>query len=121
MSSSLYAAELKCQEYEIKYVFAKKIKKERKEYCVNFKMGTLYSKNCQQAQCVPQTSNQIELKKGYKKGIGTLGFHICHKLSGKPQIIKIQKPNKKWQTFDRCRLEKGTIDTVSLLVKLGIN
>lgn len=112
-----------CPSVKLTYTFAKKTITESAKYCVDKKYNSLWDDLCIEAKCLQKLNlteaNIEELKKGHQKGRGTLGFHVCHKLNGNPQIIKVLL-DKKWFTFDRCRLEVGTIDTESILHKLSI-
>lgn len=90
--------------------------------CLKFKDGTLLSKNCKNGECIDikNSKDNSDLLKGYKRNIGTKGFHVCHKIGGKPRIIKVQKVNNRWQTFDQCILKDGFMDTTTLLEKLNL-
>ena len=109
-------ADLICKNYQIQYIKFKKKITETENYCVDFKSGKLTSTNCKDLKCLGAIAHSYdELIKGKSKNIGTVGFHLCHKLFGNPQIIKIQKNKKDYMTFDRCRLEGiGTVHTASL-------
>ena len=116
LNTSKVQAEIKCQDYKFYYtLYAKKIF-ETEYLCLDWKSGHLTNKKCKDKKCLNDLNVSKDLLRGKKQTIGTRGFYVCHNLGGSPQILKIEKPNKKYQTFDRCILPSGAqIDTGTLL------
>lgn len=106
-----------CRTYQIQYTYNKKKYQEKQKYCIDFKLGKLTNLECNDLGCLKKLNGSLDsLSEGKKQNFGTLGFHLCHKLYGKAQIIKVLAADGKWKTMDRCSLQGvGVVNTESLV------
>ena len=106
---------LECGEFDYKYLLSNKTVKDKKYFCIDAKKSILLSKNCSDQKCLSSFKklSRSQFLNDYKQGIGTKGFHLCHKINGLPQIIQL-KLKEKWQTFDRCQYQGYDFDTETL-------
>lgn len=118
VSFSLYAD---CIEGKIKYLYKSKEVIEIESYCYESQIKLLLSsKKCAHNKvCKNKNLGSIEVKMSEISGeTGSLGFKICEKFNGTPQIIEYWGDNK-WNPNSRCLFSDGSfIDNASLAQKV---
>ena len=77
------------------------------------------SKSCPNKECQSKNLRTIDLKISDVAGDrGSLGFKICEKFHGTPQIMEYWKGDE-WSSTSRCSFSDGSfIDTASLAQKV---
>ncbi len=110
-----------CIEGKIKYQHHGKEVINNEGYCYDNSIKFLISSKACEKNKVCQNKNlgTIELKMSEIAGeTGSLGFKICEKFHGSPQIIEYWADNK-WNPNSRCLFSDGSfIDNASLAQKV---
>lgn len=114
----LYAT---CIEGKIKFQHKGKEVINNESYCYDNSIKLLISsKPCGNKKiCQSKNLGTIDLKMSEIAGeTGSLGFKICEKFHGSPQIVEYWADNK-WNPNSRCLFEDGSfIDNASLAQKV---
>ena len=114
-------ANSKCIEGKIKHTFQNKIILSNENYCYELESSMLFSSDpCPEEKiCQNKELKPIEIKMSeVSNESGSLGFKICEKYNGIPQIIEFWATDE-WHSTSRCIFSDGSfIDNSSLAQKV---
>lgn len=115
-SDNLYS---ECVEGKIKHIFKNEEIITNENYCYELNpMILLSTKSCTGVEnCKNISLGQIELRVSERSlEIGSLGFKICDKFGGKPQIMEFWALAE-WHSASRCIFDDGSFIDISTLAQ----